>query len=67
LKKAVSFALAVLSIGGLSLPAWADENYPANYDMEYYSQLQGQNISLNVYNWGEYIANGDDGSMYVNQ
>jgi len=67
LKKAVSFALAVLSIGGLSLPAWADENYPANYDMEYYSQLQGQNISLNVYNWGEYIANGDDGSMDVNQ
>lgn len=29
-------------------------------DMDYYSKLQGQNITINVYNWGEYIPDGSD-------
>jgi len=32
--------------------------YP--YDEEYYGQLAGQNASINVYNWGEYISDGSD-------
>lgn len=37
-------------------------------DEEYYKQLQGQNITLNVYNWGEYIAMGEDeGTLNVNE
>lgn len=34
-------------------------------DREYYQQLRGQNIRLNVYNWGEYIADGSEGSADV--
>lgn len=35
---------------------------------EYYTQLQGQGISINVYNWGEYIADGsDEGTLDVNE
>ncbi|MBO5364959.1 MAG: ABC transporter substrate-binding protein [Clostridia bacterium] len=29
-------------------------------DPEYYSRYQGQEISINVYNWGEYIPDGSD-------
>lgn len=35
-------------------------------DETYYGQLKGQNISLNVYNWGEYISDGSDDSLDVN-
>lgn len=31
-----------------------------------YSSLQGQNIKLNVYNWGEYISDGSDDSLAIN-
>ncbi len=30
-----------------------------------YTRFQDQNVTLNVYNWGEYISNGTDGSMDV--
>lgn len=32
-----------------------------------YARFQGQNVTLNVYNWGEYISNGTDDSMDVIQ
>ncbi len=36
-------------------------------DMEYYTRYQGQGISINVYNWGEYISTGaDEGTLDVN-
>ncbi len=36
-------------------------------DMEYYTRFQGQGISINVYNWGEYISTGaDEGTLDVN-
>lgn len=34
---------------------------------EYYQKFIGQGISINVYNWGEYIANGEDGGLDVNK
>lgn len=37
-------------------------------DREYYEQFKGQGISINVYNWGEYIADGsDEGTLDVNE
>ena len=30
-------------------------------DEEYYSALKDQNVTINVYNWGEYIPDGSDG------
>ena len=44
----------------------AREAYVPAYDMEYYQRFQGQDIELNVYNWGEYLAEGQDGLMDVN-
>lgn len=36
-------------------------------DPDYYSRFQGQGISINVYNWGEYISTGaDEGTLDVN-
>ena len=29
-------------------------------DMDYYTRLSGDNITINVYNWGEYIPDGSD-------
>ena len=35
-----------------------------NYDWE---RLKGQDITLNVFNWGEYMSLGQDGAMHVNK
>ena len=36
-------------------------------DMDYYTRFKGQNLSINVYNWGEYISTGADaGTLNVN-
>lgn len=36
-------------------------------DMDYYTRFRGQDISINVYNWGEYISTGADvGTLNVN-
>lgn len=36
----------------------------ADYD---WKQLDGQGITLNVFNWGEYMSLGQDGAMHVNK
>ncbi|MCH5212595.1 MAG: ABC transporter substrate-binding protein [Oscillospiraceae bacterium] len=36
-------------------------------DPDYYSTLKGRNITINVYNWGEYISDGSDGMLDVNE
>lgn len=35
-------------------------------DEEYYKRFDGKGISINVYNWGEYISDGSDGLLDVN-
>ncbi|MBP3580514.1 MAG: spermidine/putrescine ABC transporter substrate-binding protein, partial [Clostridia bacterium] len=32
---------------------------------QYYAKFKGQDITLNVYNWGEYISDGGEGSVDV--
>ena len=39
----------------------------SNFDTNYYHKFKGQNLSVNVYNWGEYISDGSDGSLDVNK
>ena len=34
-------------------------------DPEYYAKFRDKNITLNVYNWGEYISDGSEGSIDV--
>lgn len=66
MKRILSVLLAALMFSSLSVTAFADGREP-NYDEAYYSQLKGKDVSINVYNWGEYIANGDDGCMDINK
>lgn len=59
MKKLLSCILTgVLAFGILPIFSYAAE---ADY-----SRFEGQGISLNVYNWGEYISNGEDDSLDVN-
>lgn len=44
----------------------AEEAALAVADPEYYSRFKDDNISINVYNWGEYIADGSGGGLDVN-
>ncbi len=60
MKRFFAAALAALMLICLSATAFAlsDENYPIHVEDEsYYQKFQGQGIELNVYNWGEYLAN----------
>ncbi len=37
-------------------------------DVDYYTRFKGKGISINVYNWGEYISTGaDEGTLDVNE
>ena len=67
MKRLLSVLLAALMVSSLSVTAFADGEREPNYDMEYYTQLKGKDVAINVYNWGEYIANGDDGCMDINK
>jgi len=35
-------------------------------DLEYYQRFKDSKISINVYNWGEYISDGSDGLLDIN-
>lgn len=66
-KRMVSLLLAAALAAGCFTPAAcaAGENavnVAPGYD---YTRFQGAGITLNVYNWGEYISNGTDGSLDV--
>lgn len=52
----------------VSATCFADtkSEYGFEYDKEYYSRLKGKDVSINVYNWGEYLADGEDGLMDIN-
>lgn len=66
MKKILSlFLCALLMISAFSAVALADGEDAYALDEEYYSRFKGQNIKLYVYNWGEYIADGADGSRDV--
>ena len=64
MKKILSVFLCVLLVlTSLLLTVSADDAYA--YDENYYSKFKGKNITLYVYNWGEYISDGSDGMMDV--
>ena len=65
-KKGLMLLSAAALVLGLICPAYAEDGEPS-YDMEYYSRFQGQNIAINVFNWGEYISDGSDGAIDVNK
>lgn len=66
MKKLLPFIIS-LCIAAASFPvcAFADDGYFTQEQLDYYSSLSLQGTSVNVYNWGEYISNGSEGSMDV--
>ena len=54
--------LIVLSVLSPAL-ALAKDKYFSDEQIEYYKNLGLQGTTVNVYNWGEYIADGSDGLM----
>lgn len=44
----------------------ADKQTLTIADPDYYSRFKNNGISINVYNWGEYISDGSDGTIDVN-
>lgn len=66
--------MALFICAALPLPAFGEEEEAVTLDwdnldtdLSVYQRFQGQNISINVYNWGEYISDGGDGSMDINK
>ena len=67
MKKIAVFALLFGLIVGMLPTMAAAYEFEEEFDMEYYGRFQGQGISINVFNWGEYISDGSDDSLHVNQ
>ncbi|MBQ3008204.1 MAG: spermidine/putrescine ABC transporter substrate-binding protein, partial [Oscillospiraceae bacterium] len=67
----VTMSLPVFADGDIILiaPRPSDEKIAAaqraeNYDWD---RLRGQDVTLNVFNWGEYMSLGQDDAMHVNK
>ncbi|MGN1420649.1 MAG: PotD/PotF family extracellular solute-binding protein [Eubacterium sp.] len=54
---------AVLMLSALPISVYAEDEYFSNEQIEYYKNLGLQGTTVNVYNWGEYISDGSEGSM----
>ena len=57
---AVSLPLSAFAAGTIEVTE--DVSVSDDYD---WTRFKGQNVTLNVYNWGEYISNGSDDSADV--
>ncbi|MBE6700825.1 MAG: spermidine/putrescine ABC transporter substrate-binding protein [Ruminococcaceae bacterium] len=66
MKRTLFFLLSVLVLLNSTVTALAD-NYSdyLSYDEDYVHPLTGEYI--NVYNWGEYISDGSEGSLDINK
>lgn len=66
MKKVASFVVSVLLLATVfALPAQAAVTLDdPSYD---WTRFKGQDITLNVYNWGLYISDGSDGGLDINK
>lgn len=64
MKKILAFIVCVLLFIGAAVPAFAAEEDDYEFLRKESASLKG--TQLNVYNWGEYIADGKDGAADVN-
>lgn len=61
----LSFLTALLLVSCLPVAAFADDEPFTQEQIDYYKNLGLQGTVVNVYNWGEYISDGSEGSMDV--
>lgn len=73
MKKLIALLLILLlTIPFAAVTAFAEDDESVeldtgDMDMEYYGRYRDQGLTINVYNWGEYISDGSDGSLDVNK
>ena len=69
MKKISCFILVFLVVfGSLFCISYADGNTEVSVeDYDYYQKFRGQNVTINVFNWGEYISDGSEDSLDVNK
>ncbi len=67
MKKIISLLFAIILTISVFTPlsALAKDKYFSDEQIEYYKNLGLQGTTVNVYNWGDYISDGSDGSMDV--
>ncbi|MGN0531654.1 MAG: PotD/PotF family extracellular solute-binding protein [Eubacterium sp.] len=67
MKRALSLILSllILSTAFSSFTVFAQDDVFSQEQIEYYKNLGLQGTTVNVYNWGEYISNGEDDSLNV--
>lgn len=66
MKKFVSLAVAfILVLTAFPFTVLAEDKYFTQEQLDYYKNLGLQGTTVNVYNWGEYISDGEEGSMDV--
>jgi len=63
-KKIFALILAMALSLGMCTAAFAD-TYTYDTSSTNYQKFKGKNVTINVYNWGQYISEGEDGSMNV--
>ena len=68
MKKTFSLLMALMLLLSLfALPVSASETEESDWDFsEEYPTAPSTGVTINVYNWGEYISNGTEGSLDVN-
>lgn len=59
---AMAFCCSAPALAAGTIEVTEDVSVSDDYD---WTRFQGQNLTLNVYNWGEYISNGSDDSVDV--
>ena len=72
MKKFVALTLAVITVLLSAVSAFGYYSEAEGYtteveDYEYYQKFQGQGIEIDVYNWGEYVANDSVNFLDVNE
>lgn len=66
MKKIITILLAAFTfLCSFNMVAFADEEIFTQEQIEYYKSLGLKGTTVNVYNWGEYISDGSEGSMNV--
>ena len=66
MKKLITFFLSlVIAVLPVSIISFAEDDLFTQEQINYYASLGLQGTTVNVYNWGEYISDGSEGSMDV--
>lgn len=64
MKKVIAMIFAALfCVNVFAMASFADTEIEPN---DYWTRFSGKEVTINVYNWGQYIADGSDGSIDVN-